>query len=134
METLIEQIKQGKVWPFAGGIHPPGQKQQSTSRAIERLELPDKLVVSLKQHIGANGKLIVVKGQSVLKGQALTKPSGNWSVPVHAPTSGVITDICPMPSAHPSALPELSVIIEPDGKDTWCELNPVNDPDRKSVV
>ncbi|EWH06757.1 electron transporter RnfC [Pseudoalteromonas lipolytica SCSIO 04301] len=128
METLIEQIKQGKVWPFAGGIHPPGQKQQSTSRAIERLELPDKLVVSLKQHIGANGKLIVEKGQSVLKGQALTKPSGNWSVPVHAPTSGVITDISPMPSAHPSALPELSVIIEPDGKDTWCELNPVDDP------
>ena len=127
MEKLIQQIKQGKVWPFPGGIHPPGQKQQSTTQAITRLPLPDKLVVSLKQHIGANGKLIVEKGQQVLKGQALTKPSGNWSVPVHAPTSGLISDICPMPSAHPSALPELSVIIEPDGKDNWCELNPVTD-------
>ena len=127
MEKLIDQIKQGKVWPFPGGIHPPGQKQQSTTQAITRLPLPDKLVVSLKQHIGANGKLIVEKGQQVLKGQALTKPSGNWSVPVHAPTSGLISDICPMPSAHPSALPELSVIIEPDGKDNWCELNPVTD-------
>ncbi|WP_428614559.1 electron transport complex subunit RsxC [Pseudoalteromonas sp.] len=127
MEKLIDQIKQGKVWPFPGGIHPPGQKQQSTTQAIARLPLPDKLVVSLKQHIGANGKLIVEKGQQVLKGQALTKPSGNWSVPVHAPTSGLISDICPMPSAHPSALPELSVIIEPDGKDNWCELNPVTD-------
>ncbi len=120
MEKLIDQIKQGKVWPFPGGIHPPGQKQQSTTQAIARLPLPDKLVVSLKQHIGANGKLIVEKGQQVLKGQALTKPSGNWSVPVHAPTSGLISDICPMPSAHPSALPELSVIIEPDGVDKWC--------------
>ncbi|WP_105181589.1 electron transport complex subunit RsxC [Pseudoalteromonas sp. T1lg21] len=127
MEKLIDQIKQGKVWPFPGGIHPPGQKQQSTTQAITRLPLPDKLVVSLKQHIGANGKLIVEKGQQVLKGQALTKPSGNWSVPVHAPTSGLISDICPMPSAHPSALPELSVIIEPDGEDNWCELNPVTD-------
>ncbi|WP_462147521.1 electron transport complex subunit RsxC [Pseudoalteromonas gelatinilytica] len=127
MEKLIDQIKQGKVWPFPGGIHPPGQKQQSTTQAIARLPLPDKLVVSLKQHIGANGKLIVEKGQQVLKGQALTKPSGNWSVPVHAPTSGLISDICPMPSAHPSALPELSVIIEPDGKHNWCELNPVTD-------
>ncbi|WP_462176890.1 electron transport complex subunit RsxC [Pseudoalteromonas gelatinilytica] len=127
MEKLIDQIKQGKVWPFPGGIHPPGQKQQSTTQAIARLPLPDKLVVSLKQHIGANGKLIVEKGQQVLKGQALTKPSGNWSVPVHAPTSGLISDICPMPSAHPSALPELSVIIEPDGEDNWCELNPVTD-------
>ncbi|WP_217874477.1 electron transport complex subunit RsxC [Pseudoalteromonas shioyasakiensis] len=127
MEKLIDQIKQGKVWSIPGGIHPPGQKLQSTTQAIARLPLPDKLVVSLKQHIGANGKLIVEKGQQVLKGQALTKPSGNWSVPVHAPTSGLISDICPMPSAHPSALPELSVIIEPDGEDKWCELNPVPD-------
>ncbi|WP_462166639.1 electron transport complex subunit RsxC [Pseudoalteromonas sp. GB43] len=127
MEKLIDQIKQGKVWSIPGGIHPPGQKLQSTTQAIARLPLPDKLVVSLKQHIGANGKLIVEKGQQVLKGQALTKPSGNWSVPVHAPTSGLISDICPMPSAHPSALPELSVIIEPDGEDNWCELNPVTD-------
>ncbi|WP_281547316.1 electron transport complex subunit RsxC [Pseudoalteromonas sp. PAR1] len=127
MEKLIDQIKQGKVWSIPGGIHPPGQKLQSTTHAIARLPLPDKLVVSLKQHIGANGKLIVEKGQQVLKGQALTKPSGNWSVPVHAPTSGLISDICPMPSAHPSALPELSVIIEPDGEDKWCELHPVSD-------
>ena len=131
MEKLIDQIKQGKVWSIPGGIHPPGQKLQSTTQAIARLPLPDKLVVSLKQHIGANGKLIVEKGQQVLKGQALTKPSGNWSVPVHAPTSGLISDICPMPSAHPSALPELSVIIEPDGEDKWCELNPV--PDAKAL-
>ena len=48
-------------------------------------------------------------------------------MPVHAPTSGLISDICPMPSAHPSALPELSVIIEPDGEDKWCELHPVSD-------
>ncbi|MDQ9093475.1 electron transport complex subunit RsxC [Pseudoalteromonas haloplanktis] len=128
MEKLIAQIKQGKVWPFPGGIHPPGQKTISTGQAITRLPLPDKLVVPLKQHIGANGKLIVDKGQQVLKGQALTKPVANWSVPIHAPTSGVITDICQMPSAHPSALPELSIIIEPDGQDRWCTLNPVPTP------
>ncbi|WP_404340487.1 electron transport complex subunit RsxC [Pseudoalteromonas mariniglutinosa] len=127
MEKLIEQIKQGKIWPFPGGVHPPQQKSQSTQSAIARLALPERLVVPLKQHIGANGKLIVAKGQHVLKGQALSKPSSNWSVPVHAPTSGLIADICPMPSAHPSALPELSVIMTPDGKDTWCELSPVHD-------
>ena len=128
MEKLIAQIKQGKVWPFPGGIHPPGQKTISTAQAITRLPLPDKLVVPLKQHIGANGKLLVEKGQQVLKGQALTKPVANWSVPIHAPTSGVITDICQMPSAHPSALPELSVIIEPDGQDNWCTLTPAPSP------
>jgi electron transport complex protein RnfC len=128
VDKLLEQIKKGVVWPFSGGIHPPQQKSLSNSASITRLPLPDKLVVALKQHIGANGKLLVEKGQHVLKGQALTAPTANWSVPVHAPSSGIITDIAPQPSAHPSALPELSVVIEPDGKDEWVALNPINNP------
>jgi len=116
------------VWAFPGGIHPPQQKSLSNSASITRLPLPDKLIVALKQHIGANGKLLVEKGQHVLKGQPLTEPAANWSVPVHAPSSGVVTDIAPMPSAHPSALPELSVIIESDGKDEWVALNKNKNP------
>ena len=116
------------MWAFPGGIHPPQQKSLSNSASITRLPLPDKLIVALKQHIGANGKLLVEKGQHVLKGQPLTAPAANWSVPVHAPSSGVVTDIAPMPSAHPSALPELSVIIEPDGKDEWVALNKNKNP------
>ncbi|MCK8105022.1 electron transport complex subunit RsxC [Pseudoalteromonas sp. 2CM36K] len=128
MEKLLEQIKKGTVWAFPGGVHPPQQKSLSNSAPIARLPLPEKLVLPLKQHIGASGKLIVEKNQHVLKGQALTKASANWSVPIHAPTSGTIIDITPMPSAHPSALPELSIIIEPDGNDTWCELSPLANP------
>ncbi|KPH92719.1 electron transporter RnfC [Pseudoalteromonas undina] len=128
MEKLLEQIKKGTVWAFPGGVHPPQQKSLSNNTPIARLPLPEKLVLPLKQHIGASGKLIVEKSQHVLKGQPLTKPSANWSVPVHAPTSGTIIDITPMPSAHPSALPELSIIIEPDSKDTWCELSPLANP------
>jgi len=128
VEKLLEQIKKGTVWAFPGGVHPPQQKSLSNNAPIARLPLPEKLVLPLKQHIGASGKLIVEKNQHVLKGQPLTKPSANWSVPVHAPTSGTIIDITPMPSAHPSALPELSIIIEPDGKDTWCELSPLANP------
>ncbi|ASM50477.1 electron transport complex protein RnfC [Pseudoalteromonas espejiana DSM 9414] len=132
MEKLLEQIKKGTVWAFPGGVHPPQQKSLSNSARIARLPLPDKLVVPIKQHIGANGKLIVEKGQHVLKGQPLTAPAANWSVPVHAPSSGSIVDISSMPSAHPSALPELSIIIEPDGKDTWCDLNPTLNPSELS--
>ena len=128
MDKLLEPIKKGTVWAFPGGIHPPQQKSLSNSASITRLPLPDKLIVALKQHIGANGKLLVEKGQHVLKGQPLTEPAANWSVPVHAPSSGVVTDIAPMPSAHPSALPELSVIIEPDGKDEWVALNKNKNP------
>jgi electron transport complex protein RnfC len=128
VDKLLEQIQKGTVWQFPGGVHPPQQKSLSNGADIARLPLPDKLVVALKQHIGANGKLLVEKGQRVLKGQALTEPVANWSVPVHAPSSGIITEIAPKPSAHPSALPELSIVIEPDGKDEWCTLKPVNEP------
>ncbi|WP_440053896.1 electron transport complex subunit RsxC [Pseudoalteromonas sp. T1lg65] len=124
METLLEQIKSGKLWQFPGGIHPPEQKTQSNQQAIARLALPEKLVLPLKQHIGANGQLLVSKGDHVLKGQALSAPSTNWSLPVHAPTSGYIEDIQPMPSAHPSALPELSIVLRPDGEERWVERTP----------
>nr|WP_216628527.1 electron transport complex subunit RsxC [Pseudoalteromonas caenipelagi] len=115
------------MWQFPGGVHPPEQKSLSNQHPIARLPLPSKIVLPLKQHIGANGQLLVNKGDKVLKGQALTKPSANWSLPIHAPTSGEVLDITPAPSAHPSALPELSIIMAPDGEDSWCELHPVAD-------
>ncbi|MBQ4836464.1 electron transport complex subunit RsxC [Pseudoalteromonas luteoviolacea] len=122
METLLEQIESGKLWQFPGGIHPPEQKSISNQVSIGSLPLPEYLVLPLKQHIGANGQLLVNKGEHVLKGQVLTQPGTNWSLPIHAPTSGTITDIKPMPSAHPSAMPELSIVLTPDGEDKWCDL------------
>ena len=125
MESLFEQIERGTLWQFPGGIHPPEQKTLSNQLPIRQLPLPDKLVIPLKQHIGANGQLLVHAGDHVLKGQALTKPAGNWSLPIHAATSGTITAVEHRPSAHPSALPEPSIVLEPDGQDTWCALEPL---------
>ncbi|WMN59482.1 electron transport complex subunit RsxC [Pseudoalteromonas xiamenensis] len=122
MDSLLEQIERGTLWQFPGGIHPPEQKSISNTTAIARLPLPEKLVIPIKQHIGANGVLLVKKGEAVLKGQPLTAIQANWSLPVHAPTSGTIEDITTAPSAHPSALPELSIILKPDGKDEWAAL------------
>ncbi|MFY8272743.1 electron transport complex subunit RsxC [Pseudoalteromonas sp. SSDWG2] len=124
MDSLLERISRGELWQSPGGVHPPVRKSQSNSLPIHTLPLPDKIILPIKQHIGAQGKLLVNVDEKVLKGQALTKPATNWSVPVHAPTSGRIIDITPMPSAHPSALPEISIVIEPDGEDTWCQLVP----------
>ncbi|WP_193343351.1 electron transport complex subunit RsxC, partial [Pseudoalteromonas luteoviolacea] len=137
METLLEQIENGKLWQFPGGIHPPEQKFVSNKTGIGVLPLPEYLVLPLKQHIGANGQLLVNKGEHVLKGQVLTRPGTNWSLPIHAPTSGTITDIKPMPSAHPSAMPELSIILTPDGEERWCELtarDSIADLDNKALI
>ncbi|MDX2368202.1 MAG: electron transport complex subunit RsxC, partial [Colwellia sp.] len=119
MESIIERINQGKFWHFHGGIHPPEQKAITTSKPIKHLPLPKLLVLPLQQHIGRQGDLLVEVGDKVLKGQALTQSSNPMAVPVHAPTSGTISDIKKSVIAHPSGLSELCLFIDVDGEDTW---------------
>ena len=127
MGSTIDRIKQGVLYDFPGGIHPPGQKQLSNQTSIETIPLPSVLHVHTKQHIGVEGQICVEEGQKVLKGQALTKSMNPFAVPVHAPTSGTVISIKPHVSAHPSALPENCIHIQPDGEEQWCELTPVAD-------
>ena len=120
MLKLFSAFRKDKLWDFHGGIHPPEMKTQSSGTPLRQLPLATRFVIPLKQHIGAEGELCVNVGDSVLRGQPLTRGRGRM-LPVHAPTSGNIVAIAPHSTAHPSALPELSVIIEADGEDRWIE-------------
>ena len=51
---------------------------------------------------------------------------------MHAPTSGIVAAIAPHSTAHPSALAEMSVIIDADGEDRWIERDGWNDYQNKS--
>ncbi|MDO6426718.1 electron transport complex subunit RsxC [Thalassotalea sp. 1_MG-2023] len=119
MESVIERIERGQFWPFHGGINPPEMKFLTNEKPIRSLPLPEKLVIPVQQHIGEPGDLLVAVGDTVLKGQALTKASAPLMVPVHAPTSGKITNINLHVIAHPSGLSELCVTLVPDGEDRW---------------
>ncbi|MDN3717935.1 electron transport complex subunit RsxC [Vibrio breoganii] len=121
MLSLIEQIRSGHLWDFPGGIHPPEHKAQSLTHKIGRANIANEIVIPVKQHIGKEGDLLVRVGDSVLKGQPLTQYHTSLSLPVHASTSGVVTAIEPRTGCHPSGLPELSIVIKPDQKDTWIE-------------
>ncbi|MEQ5573026.1 electron transport complex subunit RsxC [Providencia huaxiensis] len=123
MLKLFNWLKKDNIWDFKGGIHPPEMKLQSSQTPMRIASVPDELFIPLQQHLGPEGELIVQVGDSVLKGQPLTKGLGR-TVPVHASTSGVITAIEPMVTAHPSGLKELCVRIAADGHDTWCTLSP----------
>ncbi|WP_434566041.1 electron transport complex subunit RsxC [Vibrio chagasii] len=127
MISLIEQIRTGSIWTFPGGVHPAENKKQSNTTDIAHARLPEEIVLPVKQHIGKPGNLLVAAGDTVLKGQQLTALDTGFTLPVHAPTSGVITAIEPRTTAHPSGLSELSVVIKPDGLDAWIERNPVED-------
>ncbi|MBV6817117.1 electron transport complex subunit RsxC [Rahnella sp. PD12R] len=126
MFNLFAALKKDKVWDFDGGIHPPEMKTQSSHVPLRNVPLPERFIIPLQQHLGPEGELCVKAGDRVLKGQPLTTGRGR-TVPVHAPTSGVITAIEPHITAHPSGLKELCVLIEADGQDTWCERDIVAD-------
>ncbi|PTQ17571.1 electron transport complex subunit RsxC [Vibrio splendidus] len=127
MISLIEQIRTGSIWNFPGGVHPAENKKQSNTTDIVHARLPEEIVLPVKQHIGKPGNLLVAVGDAVLKGQQLTALETGFTLPVHAPTSGVITAIEPRTTAHPSGLSDVCVVIKPDGLDTWIEKNPVAD-------
>ncbi len=120
MLKLFSAFRKEKLWDFHGGIHPPEMKTQSNGTPLRQIPLANRFVIPLKQHIGAEGELCVSVGDTVLRGQPLTRGRGRM-LPVHAPTSGQVVAIAPHSTAHPSALPEMSVIIEADGEDRWID-------------
>ncbi len=123
MQSLLERIKAGNIWDFHGGIHPADNKLQSSQSPVEQAGLPPRLIIPVRQHAGAAGDLLVQVGDKVKKGQPLTRYARGRVVPVHASTSGTITEIANHTVAHPSGLDDLCVILTPDGEDEWGELD-----------
>ncbi|WP_429072898.1 electron transport complex subunit RsxC [Aeromonas veronii] len=123
MHSLLERIKAGTLWDFHGGIHPADNKLQSSQSPVVDAGLPPRLIIPLRQHAGPAGDLLVQVGDKVKKGQPLTRYAKGRVVPVHASTSGTITEIGNHTVAHPSGLGDLCVMLTPDGEDEWGERN-----------
>ena len=115
-----------ELFTFKGGVHPPGHKAESNGRPIAVAPIPPFLVIPLRQHIGNPAKPLVHVGQSVLKGQMIAAADGYISTAIHAPTSGVISDIDLQPVPHVSGLPDLCITLVTDGLDQWIEHAPID--------
>ena len=106
-----------------GGIHPPERKSLSRPGQLSHAPIPDELILPLRQHLGVPAKPIVNVGDSVKGGQVLAAAQGVMSVPVHAPTSGVVAAIELRPIAHASGLEDHCIVIKTDGLDQWLTLS-----------
>jgi len=118
-EEQLDSISSGKLWTFHGGIHPPENKQQSNQFAIRDAGIPATLIIPV-EHKGHVPALLVNIGDTVLKGQPLTKVYGAMVVQ-HASSSGVVVAIEKRCDLHPSGLSVLSVVIQTDGLDRAVE-------------
>ncbi|MFN2330010.1 MAG: electron transport complex subunit RsxC [Chromatocurvus sp.] len=117
-----------RVHDFHGGIHPAEHKSESMTRCIESAGIPDTLVVPVGQHIGSSAVPVVAPGQRVLGGEEIAEADGAFSVPCHAPTSGMVLAIEDRPVPHPSGLSALCIILQPDGRDERAEPRPFANP------
>ncbi len=122
-----------KLFPVRGGVHPDYRKERTSEKAIVALPLPSTLYLPLQQHIGAPAEPVVAEGDLVKKGQLLARGTGTVSAPTHAPSSGRVVAITQVTAPHPSGLPQVTIILETDGKDEWAELPaPIADPFKAS--
>jgi electron transport complex protein RnfC len=78
---------------FAHGVHPPEEKNLTSSLPIRRMPYPDELVLPLRQHAGKEAKLCVKVGDHVERGDVIGLADGWMSVPVHASAAGTVTEI-----------------------------------------
>jgi electron transport complex protein RnfC len=104
---------------FFGGVHPDDGKKLSSGSAIEQLPPPERVVIPLSMHIGAECTPVVAKGDRVLLGQLIGESQANVSAPIHSSVSGTVAAV--EPRLHPNGKNVLSVVIDNDGEDTWHE-------------
>lgn len=116
----------GQFWPLPRGIHPPENKQQSLRLPILKAALPQQLVIPLTQPGFASPELLVQTGQAVRKGEVLARGTPGMGITVHASTSGTIVTIVQHQVPNASTLPEPCILLQPDGKDEWLRLAPLD--------
>ena len=113
---------QRTIWSLHGGLRIDDHKALSNERPLQRLPMPERLILPLQQHIGYSAEPAVQVGEQVKKGQLVANAVDFVSAPLHAPTSGTVIEIGDRPIPHPSGLNDACIVIEADGQDAWAEL------------
>ncbi len=99
---------------FNKGAEIPENKITAGSK-IKKANIPDRVVIPLKQHIGSEAKILVKEGDYVKTYQKIGEAPTMISADVHSSVSGKVIKV----EEHhvPDHTKILSVIIESDGKD-----------------
>lgn len=116
---------------FRRGVHPPENKITENSPLVE-LAVPEKLYISLSQHIGAPAQPCVEVGASVKVGTLIGKANGFVSSNVYSSVSGKVKDIVPLVTATGSDATH--IVIENDFTYASESLPEVTDLTAKHII
>ena len=119
-----------ELYDFPGGLLLEPHKEITDQKMSILHPLPERMFLPLQQHIGQPAEPVVKIGDKVLKGQIIARADGYISVPVHASTSGKISDIGDYHVPHPTISKAPCIVLEPDGNDAWFDIRPTEEYDR----
>ena len=118
---------------FHGGLYLTPRKEITDRKTSILHPLPQRMFLPLRQHAGPPAMPIVKPGDKVLKGQQIARAAGRAGLPIHASTSGRITDIADHPVPRPGGLSAPCFTLEPDGEDRLFDIRPLHQYDRLAL-
>ena len=116
---------------FRRGIHPPANKF-TKDVPLEQFPTPERVFVSLSQHIGAPAKAVVAVGDHVDEGQLIGEANGFVSANVFSSVSGTVKSICTLPTATGGEATHIE--IENDYLYTKRTLPPLKNPTKDDII
>ncbi len=78
------------IWKPHGGVHPAQHKDAAECESVT-MPIPEKIIVSMAQHIGAPCTPTVKVGDTVDVGQIIGDSDSPVSAPIHSSISGTVT-------------------------------------------
>ena len=108
VDGVLTAVKKGR-----GGVSVSHNKN-TAEKPVERMPIPDKVVISMQQHIGAPCTPTVKVGDTVAVGQKIGDSDKFVSAPIHATVSGKVTAVGDIKLAN--GIITKGVTIESDGE------------------
>ncbi len=117
-EAILKPVKR-----IAGGADLPHYKNTAESETV-MLPAPQKVVIPLKQHIGAPCEPCVKVGDEVFVGSLIADSDKPFSAPLHSSVSGTVKEFIEIRVSSGEMVK--AIVIESDGKMEPIEAEPIN--------
>jgi electron transport complex protein RnfC len=103
-----------KLKTFKQGVHPRYFKELSSNESIQKIPLPQKVIIPLSQHTGAPCQPLVKRKDKVERGQKIGEADSFITAPIHSSITGTVKSIDK--KVHPIVGSFNAVVIERDEK------------------